>query len=94
MMSGFGFNVHSAWEKLGVNPHDPNAMLKVMLKQQEDITNLTVQLHDTAKNLLETTENLSKLVAVATELVTTVQELESKHDTLAERVRSMSHRVA
>lgn len=48
-MSSEGFNVHEAWEEVGVDPHDPNAMLKVLVRQKRELATMAGRVADLEK---------------------------------------------
>lgn len=56
------FNTHEAWEQLGVDPRDANAMLKVMLGLRKDLDALTAEVHvDMEKRMLEVERRIATL---------------------------------
>jgi len=91
MTSDPTFNTHEAWQQLGVDPRDPNAMLKALLMQQRKIEFLerqVVELGERVAGQIKDHGTLEHNLTLAHET------LEHRHDQLAERVRSMAWKTA
>lgn len=79
-MSSPGFNTHEAWQQLGVDPRDANAMLKVMLGLRKDLDALTAEVH------VDMEKRIGQIEAISAAMETQSAQFRQ----LAERVRSIS----